>query len=171
MPGTAKMPQPASGASWAVSGQFAFERETSQSGHSANDPIADVPVILSIGGMRRQKLAWFAAGAACSSVAAVGAALALRSPPQEQGWFLRVAEQGQSLRDGQTSAVWRGAEIARDCGAQSFETIPSVSPDRADATRIPLMSENNQSLGCVVERARDAGLWIGVQLEPLTAGR
>lgn len=135
-----------------------------------NHPIADIPIILSITGMRRQKLVWFAAGAACSSVAAVGAALAVRSPPQERGWFLRVAEQGQSLRDGQTSAVWRGAEIARDCGVQSFETIPSVNPDRADATRIPLMLENDRSLGCVVERSRDAGLWIGVQLEPLKAG-
>ncbi len=162
--------QSANGSIWAVSRQSASGSASEGSRHSADDPIADVPIILSITGMRRQKLVWFAAGVACSSVAAVGAALALRSPPNEQGWFLRVAERGQSLRDGQTSAVWRGAEIARDCGAQSFETIPSVSPDRADATRIPLMSDNNPSLGCVVERARDAGLWVGVQLEPLRAG-
>jgi hypothetical protein len=29
------------GSNWAVSGQSAFERETSQSGRSANDPIPD----------------------------------------------------------------------------------------------------------------------------------
>ncbi len=139
-------------------------------GAPSTTSIADLPVTLSIAGMRRQKLVWFAAGAACSSIAAVGAALALRSPPQEQGWFLRIAEQGQSLRDGQRGAIWRGAEIARDCGARSFEAMPGVGSDQTDSTRIPLIPDNNPALGCVVERATDAGLWIGVQLEPPTPG-
>ena len=117
--------------------------------------------------MKRERLVWIAAGAACSAIAAVGAALALRSLPQEQGWYLRVAEEGQSLREGQTAASWRSAEIAQDCGASSFEMIPGVASDQGDATRIPLVRENNPALGCVVERARNAGLWIGVQLEPL----
>lgn len=119
--------------------------------------------------MKRERFVWFAAGAACSAIAAIGAAFALQSPPQEQGWFLRVAEEVQSLRDGRTAAVWRGAEIARDCGAQSFETMPGVGSDQTDATRIPLTRENNPSLGCIVEQARDAELWIGVQQEPLNA--
>lgn len=121
--------------------------------------------------MKRQNLVWFAAGAACSSVAAVGAALALRSPAQEQGWFLRVAEQGQSLLDGQNIAIWRGAEIARDCGARLFEIMPGRGSDQKDATRIPLTRDNDPALGCVVEQARDAGLWIGIELEPLRSGK
>ena len=117
--------------------------------------------------MKRERLVWFAAGAACSAIAAASATLALRNPPQEQGWFLRVAEQGQSTLDGQTTAIWQGAEIARDCGVRSIEMIPGAGSDQADATRIPLVRDNNPSLGCVVERAENAGLWIGVQLEPL----
>jgi len=117
--------------------------------------------------MKRERLVWFAAGAACSSVAAIGAALTLQSPSQEWGWFLSVAEQGQSMRNGQAVAVWRGGELARDCGARSFEMIPGVGPDQVDATRIPLMRDNNPALVCIVERARDAGLWSGVQMEPL----
>jgi len=121
--------------------------------------------------MKRERLVWFAVGAACSAIAAIGAALALQSTPQEQGWFLRVAEKVQSLRDGRTAAVWHGAEIARDCGAQSFEMMPGLAPDQTDATRIPLTRENNPALGCIVEGARDAELWIGVQLEPSNASQ
>ncbi len=121
--------------------------------------------------MKRQRLVWFVTGAAFSAIVAVGAAMTLHSPSQEQGWFLRVAEEGQSLRDGRAAAVWRGAEIARDCGAQSFEMMPGVSSDQVDATRVPLTRENNPALGCIVERARNAELWIGVQLEPLTASQ
>ena len=139
------------------------------SGLSAYDPIADLRFILSIGQMKRQRLVWFATGAAFSAIAAVVAAMTFQRPQQEQGWFLRVAEEGQSLRDGRSAAIWRGAEIARDCGAQSFEMLPGGGSDQMDATRIPLTRENNPTLGCIVERARDAELWIGVQLEPLTA--
>lgn len=134
-------------------------------------PVADLRVILFSAPMKRQRLIWFAIGAACSAIAAVGAAMALQSPSQEQGWFLRLAEEGQSLRDGRAAAVWRGAEIARGCGVQSFETMAGGGSDQVDAIRIPLTRENNPALGCIVERARDAELWIGVQLERLTASQ
>ena len=117
--------------------------------------------------MRRQKLVWFAAGLACSALVTMIAALALRHQPPERGWYLRVAEKSQSLSDGRDSAEWRGAEIARDCGAQNFEMIPAFGADGVDGTRIPLTRANNPALGCVVERAREAELWIGVDLEPL----
>lgn len=117
--------------------------------------------------MKRENLKWFAGGAGCSALVAVVAAIAIPSPPQEEVWTLRVAEEVQSLQDGPSAAIWRGAEIARDCGARSFEMIPGAGSDQVDATRIPLVRENNPALFCVMERARDAGLWIGVQQEPI----
>lgn len=119
--------------------------------------------------MKRERLVWFATGVAVSSIIAVCVAFATRNPPEDQGWFLRVAEQGQTTLDGRASAQWRGAEIARDCGARSFEMVPGVAADTVDATRIPLVRVNNPALGCVVERATEAGLWVGVGLEPLNA--
>ncbi|MBO9519783.1 MAG: hypothetical protein J7493_17125 [Porphyrobacter sp.] len=119
--------------------------------------------------MKRISLLWFAAGAACSSAAAIFTGLVLRSPPEKMGWFLKVAEQGQSLNDGQASALWRGAEIARDCGARSFELRPGVGSDNPDGTRIPLTRDNDLALDCVIERATKAGLWVGVGVEPLSA--
>ena len=121
--------------------------------------------------MRRDRLVWFAAGAACSSIVAVGVGYATRSQPEEQRWFLRVAEPGQSMLDGRASAQWQSAEIARDCGSRSFETIPGIAADAVDATRVPLIRENNPALGCIVERATEAGLWVGVGLEPLNASK
>jgi hypothetical protein len=121
--------------------------------------------------MRRDCLIWFAAGAACSSVVAVCAALAMRSPPEEQGWFLRVAEAGQSMLDRRASAAWKGAEIARDCDARFFEMIPGVAADAVDATRIPLVIENNQALGCILEHASEADLWVDLALEPLNVSK
>jgi hypothetical protein len=118
--------------------------------------------------MRRVRLIWFAAGAACASLAAVCAEFAMRSPAEEQGWFLVVEEKGQSVRDGPAFALWRGAEIARDCGARSFEMIPdSSSSDGADRTRIPLVRDNNRATECILRRATDEGLWFDVGLEPM----
>ena len=56
-------------------------------------------------------------------------------------------------------------EIAGNCGAKVFDAIPGDGVDQGDATRVPLTVENNPSLGCIVERARQANLWVGIQLE------
>ena len=110
--------------------------------------------------MRTNRLAWIALGAACASIVAVFAEIAWRSPASDQAWFLVVAEEGQSLHDGPTFASWQGAEIARDCGARSFEISPGVAADASDRTRIPLVRENNPATNCIMERAKEAGLWL-----------
>ena len=116
--------------------------------------------------MNRSSLAWFAAGAATSSLVAI-ATFTFQGPDSddEDRWFLRVAEDGQSLRDGSEASAWKGAEIARDCGAKSFEAFPGAGSDDVDSTRIPLEIQNNAALGCIVQRSREADLWIGVQME------
>jgi hypothetical protein len=115
--------------------------------------------------MLRERLIWFAFGTAFGALAVVCAQLARPARKDDHTWYVRVAESGQSMRDGQASAKWRGAEIARDCGARSFELMPGVGSDSSDGTRIPLIKENNPALGCVVEGATRAGLWVGVGLE------
>jgi len=111
-------------------------------------------------------LIWFAAGAACASGVAAIAQIADLDPAPELGWFLVVAEQHQSMHDGEESAVWQGGKIARDCGAHSFEMIPRIAQDASDRTRIPLVRENSPATNCVMERAAQAGIWFGVGLEP-----
>lgn len=121
--------------------------------------------------MNRLRLIWFAAGAACSSIITVSAHLATRSAPAEDAWFLRVAEDWQSQNTARGAVVWRGAEIARDCGARSFEMMPGFGSDGVDATRVPLVKENNRALNCIVEQATKANLWLGVGLEPVMSAR
>ncbi|MDA9918635.1 hypothetical protein N9D37_01990, partial [Erythrobacter sp.] len=96
--------------------------------------------------------------------------IAFRDPGPDHGWFLRIAEPVQSLNDGKDSALWQGAEIARDCGASHFEMIPGLAADAVDGTRIALVRENNPATQCIIERAKEAGLWFGVSSEPLNLG-
>ena len=113
----------------------------------------------------RARLIWFAAGAASAAIAAVTAEIAFREPVPDQGWFLRIGEPVQSLVDGGDSARWKGAKIARDCGASHLEMIPGTAADSADSTRVPLVPENNPATACIIEKAREAGLWVEVEQE------
>ena len=117
--------------------------------------------------MNRRNAIWFVAGVATGSIAVAGSSF-LMGPEPEWSWTLRVAEKTSSL-DGAKIPEWVGARLARECGIKRFTMIPAVGVDSVDATRIELIKENNPSLGCVVERARDAGLWVGVQMENLHA--
>ena len=103
-----------------------------------------------------------AAGAACASFVAVVAQVALRPVAPTQAWFLIVED-----NDGSAAQPWQGAEIARECGAGSFEMIPELSPDEPNRTRVPLERKNGPSLNCIIEKSKNAGLWFGVRLEPL----
>lgn len=113
--------------------------------------------------MKRDRLVWFAAGAAISAFASIGASLLVASS-KEPKWILRLDENGQSLLGPEKGAKWRGAEIARNCGVRSFKMTPAAGADGKDGTEIPLSKENNPSLGCVIEEARKAGLWVGVDM-------
>ena len=57
-----------------------------------------------------------------------------------------------------------------DIGASHFEMIPGLAADAVDGTRIPLVLENNPATDCIIERAKEAELWFGVSLEPLSLG-
>lgn len=118
----------------------------------------------SIAGMIRGRLLWFAAGVACTSIAVVSAQLLTRAGPEDRQWFLYIGE-NVSFIDSRGPALWRGAEIARDCGAGSFEMIPASAADAVDGTRIPLERRNNVALTCVIEKAQDAGLNVSLGLD------
>lgn len=114
--------------------------------------------------MNRSNLLWFCGGAAASTVAGL-AAYVLQTPQEEDRWFLRIAEDLEVSKPKLVHENWKTAEIARNCGAKVFDAIPGDGVDQGDATRVPLTVENNPALGCIVERARQANLWVGVQLE------
>lgn len=61
--------------------------------------------------MKRARLVWFAAGAACSSIAAVGADLSRRDLPKGVSWFLTMAEEWQSQSSPREDVVWRGPRL------------------------------------------------------------
>lgn len=101
-----------------------------------------------------------ALGAGCASCAAVIAESANRAPDQTRAWFLVVYED-PSL----ASQQWKGAEIARDCGARSFEVIPVPSPHEPSKTRLPLILENKSAATCMSEKFKNPGLRTKIGME------
>jgi hypothetical protein len=115
----------------------------------------------------RANLLWFAGGAATSSLAAV-VALSLKAEDAEPVLELTISEPQytQSSKDGLGEKPWRGAEIARDCGAQALEMVPTSAADATDYTRIPLGSANLPSVHCILDKGSKAGLWLDIISDP-----
>jgi hypothetical protein len=114
--------------------------------------------------MKRSNLLWFCGGAAASTIAGL-AAYVLQTPQKEDLWFLRIAEDLETPQSKLVPVRWPMAEIARNCGAKVFDAIPGDGIDEGDAVRVPLTFENRRAMRCIIERAREANLWVGIQLE------
>lgn len=114
--------------------------------------------------MNRTNLVWFCGGTAASSIAGL-AAFVLQPPEKELHWFLLVAENSESSENTLVTESWPTAAIARNCGAKVFDAIPGDGIDEGDKTRVPLIAANQTATGCIIERAREANLWVGIQLE------
>jgi hypothetical protein len=114
--------------------------------------------------MNRTNLLWFCGGAAASTVAGLAAFL-LQIPQEEDRWFLRIAENLESSENRLVTGNWQTDAIARECGAKVFDAIPGDGIDEGDSTRVPLTAANRTAMGCIVERAKEANLLVGIQLE------
>lgn len=112
--------------------------------------------------MNRANLVWFCGGAAASSIAGL-AAFVLQPPDEELRWFLLVAENSESSENRLVTENWPTAAIARNCGAKVFDAIPGDGIEEGDKTRVPLTAVNRTAMGCIVERAREANLWVGIR--------
>ena len=135
-----------------------------RNGPAVHDPFADMRLMWFDAGMIRVHLLCFAAGVALTSFAVVSVQLLIRASPAEKKWFLYISE-NETISESSAPALWRGAEIARDCGAKSFAIDPAGNTtDTVDGTRIPLNVSNNPALSCIIERANLARLPVGLGL-------
>lgn len=102
--------------------------------------------------MRRQKLVWFALGAACTALAAL-LARGLIPSPDERHVYLSVADRPYSdadfpeLKD--TAPL--SARLFRECGAKDF-AISLSSVDKGASSLIRISPDTEVAVRCILER-------------------
>ncbi|NCP19085.1 MAG: hypothetical protein GW855_08005 [Erythrobacter sp.] len=124
---------------------------------------------------RRQKLIWFAIGAFTASAFSVAATRLLQPGPNidhsttdylvlKEPFSKATAEEDFD----RASIAYQTGELLRDCGAAYFETT-FLYNDHAPTAELPLVTENLNSIQCVVLRAEDEG--IETRIETRRSGK
>lgn len=108
--------------------------------------------------MRRQKLLWFALGAACTAFAAVLARLII-APSDERDTYILVYERplSEDEMDSNEEVIATSGQLLHECGAKKFWFKPTQTADGATYSLIKNTPENEEAIYCVFERAQKEG--------------
>lgn len=119
------------------------------------------------GGLRRQKLIWFALGAACTALAAVLARWII-VPPDERFTYIVVYERplADDEMDSNEDIVTTSGQLLHECGAKEFWIKPTQTPDGSTFSLIRNTPINEEAIYCLFERAQKEGYHL--QLNSLT---
>jgi hypothetical protein len=116
-------------------------------------------------GLRRQRLIWFALGAAVTAIAATLARL-LIAPADESSPYLAVSE--RPYEEGEIERVEEIAstsgQLLRECGAKEFFLKPSNGLDGVPYALVKIVPANDLTIHCIFERAMSEGYPLHVQM-------
>lgn len=108
--------------------------------------------------MIRERLIWFAVGAAVSSLAAVLGFLIHQNTARQERWTLLVW--GETRSTVKPADVLPLVGIAMSCDAKLIDA--DVRHSEGDVIEIPLAVENQAPINCLLKRAKAENLYVEV---------
>lgn len=109
-------------------------------------------------GVRRERLSWFAFGAAVTSLAAVLSLLINQNTTNQERWTLLVWGEGRSTV--KPADVLPLVRIAMGCDAKVIDA--SIGYSEGDVIELPLAAENQAPINCLLKRAKAENLYIEI---------
>ena len=113
----------------------------------------------------RNRLTWFALGAATSAIASIAASVAFSSGDKLQP-YLSVSERAptpEEIDEFEAIAQTSGA-LLRECEAKQFYMKDANGLDGVPFSLIKIKKENDIAIQCVFERARVEGYPLHIQI-------
>jgi hypothetical protein len=118
--------------------------------------------------MRRERLVWFAAGAAVSGFVSILVQLIVDEPPQLIPMLAveeRIEESLELGEDEWRQTVPLNARLMHGCGARAFE-VDSIFPDGGGQARVPIASENRAVIDCILKEGIEQDFEMSVLFSP-----
>ena len=123
--------------------------------------------------MRRDKLIWFAAGAGLSALCSVAVALFVERPVSAAEVPILVVydvgitpEQDEHFNE----IVSTSGQMLHACGVNNFDLDAQLNvTDSSPRSMVPLTSENEPALDCVLRSARDGGFEYHIEMKRTNA--
>ena len=109
-------------------------------------------------GVSRDRLRWFALGAAVTSLAAVLGLLINQNTTNKELWTLLVWGEGRSTV--KPADVLPLVRIAMGCDAKVIDA--NIGYSEGDLIEIPLAAEKEASINCLLKRAKAENLYIEI---------